>query len=234
MQQQQSPTSDQAYQTAAEHLWRRLKKKPTKTGDTLLENLDSDQAILLLHAAIRPHAKQFTQVFPFYLFLLLNPVIQLITRIKSDGLQLLVFVLTISLLGVGVWHWRAAGHSRTRVGQLLIQYLPLCRSTRVLPALLDLALWTNTQPTPLLPKTIARLLLLVGDNELALFVKPEHRVLLRQWCANPSLPVEVVSAALLTLGSLRDWETVPIAQKLIATRATVRDAALAFMDTVGP
>ena len=59
-------------------------------------------------------------------------------------------------------------------------------------------------------------------------------MLLRQWCGNTNLSAEVVSAALLTLGSLGDRETVPIAQKLIATRATVRDAALAFLDTVRP
>lgn len=235
---QQQVTHD--YTLAAEHLWRRLQtQKPAQFSDPHLESLSAEDAILFLHAAIQPHAKAFRtahQQQPWFLFLFLNPLIQVLTRITNDSLFGIVIAALLLVIAIVVFYLVRSRHAKVNVGAQLIRLLPNCRTPAVLPALLDFAIWTegpHKDPNDLLlHNTIARLLLRTGDGELRQVLTEEHKVLLRSWCERKQLPSAISAAALLALGSVRDQLTRPIAQRLLETRPECHDAAQAFLDSL--
>lgn len=229
------------YTLTAERLWERLRKqKPAQFSDPHLESLSAEDAIQLLHAAILPHAKTFRmahQQQPWFLFLFINPLIQALTYLKHKGaFWIVVIAALVLLIGLGLIVLSRGGNSKVNVGAQLIRLLPHCRTTAVLPALLDFAIWTEGPHKAandlLLPNTIARLLLRAGDTELRQLLTEEHKILLRSWCERKQLPSVIIAAALLALGSVRDQQTRVIARRLMETRPECRDAAQAFLDTV--
>jgi len=235
---QQQVTHD--YTLTAERLWERLRKqKPTQFSDPHLESLGAEDAILLLHAAILPHAKTFRtahQQQPWFLFLFINPLIQALTHLKNNSLFWVLIVAMLLIIATAISFVARGGNSKVNVGAQLIRLLPHCRTTAVLPALLDFAIWTEGPHKAtndlLLHNTIARLLLRAGDTELRQLLTEEHKVLLRSWCERKQLPASIITAALLALGSVRDQLTRDIARRLLETRPECRDAAQTFLDTV--
>lgn len=122
-----------------------------------------------------------------------------------------------------------------RLMGILGELVPECRSTQILPELLDLLGWLNHAANSVaktaLRESVAQLLTRASEDELSELLTPERRQLLRTLCANPTTEPELVRAALLVLGSVRDEKTVPIAQKLLR-KPVLRDAAEAFLDEV--
>lgn len=235
---QQQVTHD--YTLTAERLWERLRKqKPVQFSDPHLESLGAEDAILLLHAAILPHAKTFRtahQQQPWFLFLFFNPLIQSLIQLKNNSAFWVVIAALLLVLAIFVSYLSRSGNAKVNVGAQLIRLLPHCRTTAVLPALLDFAIWTEGPHKAandlLLPNTIARLLLKAGETELRQLLTEEHKILLRSWCERKQLPSAIVAAALLALGSVRDQPTRVIARRLMETRPECRNAAQAFLDTV--
>ena len=68
--------------------------------------------------------------------------------------------------------------------------------------------------------------------ELAILLTPPRQAVLRRLCASIHTRPDLVTVALLALGSVRDQETIPIAKRLIRQRIAVKDAAEAFLDVV--
>jgi hypothetical protein len=122
-----------------------------------------------------------------------------------------------------------------RLMKILSELTPECRSTQILPELLDLMGWLNHAANSVaktaLRESVAQLLTRASEDELPELLTPERRQLLRTLCANSATEPELVRAALLVLGSVRDEKTVPIAQKLLR-KPFLRDAAEAFLDEV--
>lgn len=241
MQQEQKQASQDEYQQVAEHLWQQLRRqKPGTFSDPHLESLDAEEAILLLHTAILPHAKAFRSSYQqhpwFVLIIFLAPLLQSVVGFKDENAFFLFLAVVFVIVAIGAVLWPGSGNVKRNLRPLLPRLLPNCHTTAVLPALLDFSVWMDIPNQPnvnqLLHQITAQLLLRAGDKELLQILTEERRVLLRSLCGRDYLPAELAVAGLLALGSVKDQPTRAIAQRLLKTRPECRDAAQTFLDTV--
>jgi hypothetical protein len=110
-----------------------------------------------------------------------------------------------------------------------------CTSSAICPELLDFLGWLQSAPpehTRLLRITLTRLLPRVGEDELQKMLTEERRQTLRQLLTRSDTPHDLIVAALLALGSVKDQKTLPLAYALLRKSPDVKDGVEAFLDSM--
>ncbi len=223
-----------------ERLWKQL-LEPQQTSlnhDAQLQALGSEEAIRLLYNAVAPRREQLHPPSTnFGIFGIIPILFPLVPSFVFEGIVLALFLL--SVLGTLVLFLVECQKRRRRSERLLNTLgalAPNCRSTALVPELMDFLHWLENTPSSLpksaLQQTLARLLIRVSENELEALLTTERRQFLRALCRRPSTPTTLVTAALLALGSVKDRETLPLVHKLAQKRPDLGDAVEAFLDAV--
>ncbi len=224
-----------------ERLWKQL-LEPQQTSlnhDAQLQALGSEEAVRLLYNAVAPRREELHPPTTTSLGVL-GIIPMLLQLVPSKALQVIFMALfLLSFLGTLVFFLVECQKRRRRSERLLNTLgalAPNCRSTTLVPELMDFLHWLENTPDSLpksaLQQALARLLIRVSENELEALLTKERRQFLRALCRRSSTPSTLVTAALLVLGSVKDRETLPLVHRLVQKRPDLEDAAEAFLDAV--
>ena len=219
------------YETAPQARQLRLRLVPwQKLGSAWIKVLGLSLVFLVLSIALGIMASithlQAVFIFSIVLFsvFLLCSALALLSFCIALPLRILESIVNAAPL-------RKVGALRESLGAVLGN----CTSSAICPELLDFLGWLQSVPpehTRPLRITLTRLLPRVGEDELRQMLTEERRQTLRNLLTHPDTPRDLIIAALLALGSVKDQKTVPIANTLLRKSPHVKDGAEAFLDAV--